>query len=300
MPPQKVSDEEMEKLKGAMRARRTHKSTLARDILIVDTLYHTGLRRSELADLKVSDLYLAGESPYLHVRYGKGSKERDVRLNSFIRKELERHTRGKDPEESVFGLAEKSITGLIYQWTRKAGTPQLHPHSFRHKFATDILERGGSLRDVQALLGHESLGTTESYLAVTDEGQARSVELLTCKRRHVPGEPRREEAVSTFTALRPPEKYAGHSDVSREELYSATVCVAHIRIYALEVETDDREARYDIYLFTRRPPEDSQEWDREEFWRSSKVRGRLQTFDWPAGLNYRNYDGENLVHFAVG
>jgi hypothetical protein len=63
-------------------------------------------------------------------------------------------------------------------WAIKAGVPQIHPHSLRHKFATDLINRGGSPRDVQRLLGHASLATTEAYLALTDENLKKTVSLL--------------------------------------------------------------------------------------------------------------------------
>ena len=59
-----------------------------------------------------------------------------------------------------------------------AGVPQIHAHSFRHKFATDLLKKGANIRTVQELLGHSSLSTTEKYLAVTDENKSWAVGLL--------------------------------------------------------------------------------------------------------------------------
>ena len=87
----------------------------------------TGLRRGELANLKVGDLNLEGDAPFLIVRGGKGHKDRVVNLNSYIRDRLAAFTKGKKPEESVFGLAPKSITMKIWQWARKSGVPQ-YPH----------------------------------------------------------------------------------------------------------------------------------------------------------------------------
>jgi hypothetical protein len=81
-------------------------------------------------------------------------------------------------EAKIIGIAPKTVNSLFTNWAKRAGVPQLHPHSLRHKFATDILNRGGSIRDVQHLMGHESLATTEAYLAVTDEGLTKTVGLL--------------------------------------------------------------------------------------------------------------------------
>ena len=141
---------------------------MERDLLLVLLDYKTGLRRSELADLKVGDLYLSGEKPHLIVRKGKGGKQREIPLIDSVRVRLAAFTRGKNPEDSVFNLAAKTISEKITYWAHKAGVP-VHTHSFRHKFATDIIERGGNIRAVQQLLGHESLATTEVYLSVTDK-----------------------------------------------------------------------------------------------------------------------------------
>ena len=176
--PQHVDDEDVEKLLAAMRQKRSHKKLLERDVLLVETGYHTGLRRSELSpNLEVGDLQLSGDSPRLLVRHGKGNKDRVVYLNGYIRDRLAAFTKGRGAKESVFGLAPKTVSMKISYWAHKAGV-SIHTHSLRHKFATDILERGGNIRAVQQLLGHESLGTTESYLAVTNNGLRDAVNLL--------------------------------------------------------------------------------------------------------------------------
>ena len=176
--PQHVPDEDVAKLLAVMRSKRSHKGTIERDILLVETAYHTGLRRSELSpNLKVGDLQLSGEAPLLLVRHGKGGKDRVVYLNDYIRDRLASFTKGRDADESVFGLAPKTISMKIGYWARKAGV-SIHTHSLRHKFATDILERGGNIRAVQQLLGHGSLSTTESYLAVTNNVLRDTVSLL--------------------------------------------------------------------------------------------------------------------------
>jgi integrase len=86
--PQKVSDESFEKLLAAIADRKTHKKKAERDIILVETAYHTGLRREELSKdhLQVGDLQLDGEMPCLRVRRGKGDKDRVIPLNTYIRK----------------------------------------------------------------------------------------------------------------------------------------------------------------------------------------------------------------------
>jgi site-specific recombinase XerD len=176
--PQHVPDEDVEKLLTAMRERKSHKKLVERDIVLVETFNNTGLRRSELSpNLKVGDLHLSGKTPFLLVRHGKGGKPREIPLNDYIRDRLASFTKGRDADESVFGLASKTVSMKIGYWARKAGV-SIHTHSLRHKFATDILERGGNIRAVQQILGHESLATTESYLAVTDKSLRDAVNLL--------------------------------------------------------------------------------------------------------------------------
>jgi site-specific recombinase XerD len=176
--PQNVPDEDLEKLLEVMRGKKSHKRTLERDVMLIETAYHTGLRRFELSpNLKVNDLQLSGKYPRLLVRKGKGGKNRVVYLNNYICNRLASFTKGKPGNESVFGLAPKTVSMKIGYWAKKAGV-SIHTHSLRHKFATDILDRGGNIRAVQQLLGHESLGTTESYLAVTNNTLQDTVNLL--------------------------------------------------------------------------------------------------------------------------
>ena len=179
--PQKVTDESFEKLIEAIASRKTHKKKAARDILLVETAYHTGLRRGELSGLEFGDLQLEGGSPSLRVRRGKGAKDRVVPLNPYIRNRLATAAEGKKPTDKVFNLSAKTISMKLTYWARKAGVPSIHTHSMRHKFATDMLDRGGNIRAVQQLLGHSSLGTTENYLAVTDSSLRDSVNLLAKK-----------------------------------------------------------------------------------------------------------------------
>jgi integrase len=78
----------------------------------------------------------------------------------------------------LFPITARNLSIRINTWAKKAGVPQIHTHSFRHKFATDLLLKGANLRTVQELLGHTSLSVTERYLAVTDQNKAWVVGLL--------------------------------------------------------------------------------------------------------------------------
>ena len=124
--PQDVPAEDVEALKDYMRKRKTHKLVTERDILIVDTLTKTGMRRGELAALRVDDLVLTGDRPALTVHAGKGAKDRVIPLAPTIRERLANYVRGRPPTDLVFGLASKTVSHKISQWAIKAGVPHIH------------------------------------------------------------------------------------------------------------------------------------------------------------------------------
>jgi integrase len=175
--PQLVSDDEVERLKQEIIAKRSHKDVLERDLLMIDLMCRSGLRRGEITALQVNHLKL-DDDPTILVKEGKGAKDRMVPLNPDMAGRLKAFIAGKSFEERVFDISRKSISSKLNLWAKKAGVPQLHAHSFRHKFATDLLMRGADLRTVQELLGHESLEVTQRYIAVTDIGKRRAIALL--------------------------------------------------------------------------------------------------------------------------
>jgi integrase/recombinase XerD len=145
-----------------------------RNRAIIEVLFSCGLRVSELVNLKLSDLYLDEE--YVHV-FGKGSKERLVPISKRAIMELQFwfddrcHMTIKPSEEDYvflnrYGkhLTRTMILIMIKRQADIAGIQKtISPHTLRHSFATALLEGGADLRIIQALLGHESIGTTEIY-----------------------------------------------------------------------------------------------------------------------------------------
>ena len=144
-----------------------------RTILI--TLYATGVRRSELAHLKVADL--DSERMVVHIRSGKGRKDRDVMLSPHLLDELRQHYRrlARKPVTWLFPggrwhTADSPISDKVVWWAcreaaKRAGLRKpLHPHTLRHCFATHLLEAGADLRTIQILLGHSDLKDTTIYL----------------------------------------------------------------------------------------------------------------------------------------
>jgi len=145
-----------------------------RNRAIIEVLFSCGLRVSELVNLKLSDLYI--EEQYVRVM-GKGSKERLVPISPKAIKELDNWfavrramTIKPGEEDYVFlnrrgaHLTRVMILIMIKQQAEVAAIQKtISPHTLRHSFATALLEGGADLRFIQALLGHESIGTTEIY-----------------------------------------------------------------------------------------------------------------------------------------
>jgi integrase/recombinase XerD len=151
-----------------------------RDRAILELLYACGLRVSELVGLDTDRVDL----PNQQVRViGKGNKERRVPMGDEARERLHRYrsgprdawTAGK-PTPAVFvnrrgkRMTRESVWRLVKRWTDVAGVAErVTPHTFRHSFATHLLEGGADLRVVQALLGHASISTTQLYTHLTGE-----------------------------------------------------------------------------------------------------------------------------------
>ncbi len=176
--PPYTPDSEVEKLFTAIENKRTHKGCIVRDSLLAEVALKTGMRRSELANLEPKDIH----TDFLVVREGKNSKDRIIPLVASIAQRLQNFVRDMSPGEKVFKLKPARISNKIRQFAKKAGLDNFHTHTMRHKFATDLLDRGANIKQVQQLLGHENLNTTEIYLSVTDEGLRDAVNLLDGKK----------------------------------------------------------------------------------------------------------------------
>ena len=142
-----------------------------RDRAIVEVLYSCGLRVSELTALRISDLFF-GEG-YIRV-IGKGDKQRLVPISQqareFIYAYLDERRKEEHRSDVLFlnnrgkALTRVMIFTLLRQAAERAGIEQkIHPHMLRHSFATHLIEGGAGIRQVQELLGHESILTTEIY-----------------------------------------------------------------------------------------------------------------------------------------
>lgn len=155
-----------------------------RNRAILETLYSCGLRVSELCNLKLSELYF--EEGFIKVE-GKGSKQRLVPISPRAIKEIrlyftDRNLMKIKPgfEDFVFisnfgkNISRIMVFHIIKELTERIGLKKkISPHTFRHSFATHLLEGGANLRAIQCMLGHESIGTTEIYTHI-DRNMLRS------------------------------------------------------------------------------------------------------------------------------
>ena len=153
-----------------------------RDKAIIETLFSTGLRVSELAHLHRDSINLEKDE---FTVVGKGSKPRVVFLSDSARHWLKEylnkrqdvgmelfvaHDRASKGRKDENGLTPRSIERLVNKYRRQAGiTKRVTPHTMRHSFATDLLSNGADIRSVQSMLGHASITTTQIYTHVTDQ-----------------------------------------------------------------------------------------------------------------------------------
>tara|TARA_R110000868_G_scaffold314216_2_gene575176 strand:+ start:2397 stop:3299 length:903 start_codon:yes stop_codon:yes gene_type:complete len=173
--PDTLSEEEINDLIGAI---DLSKPEGERNRAILETLYGCGLRVSELLDLRLSDLYF--EEDFIKVT-GKGDKQRFVPISeinkkyiNIYRKEIRVHMPIKKGFEDILFLNRRGrqltramIFTIIKQLAVDIGLHKsISPHTFRHSFATHLLQNGADLRAIQQMLGHESITTTEVYMHV--------------------------------------------------------------------------------------------------------------------------------------
>ena len=155
-----------------------------RDAAMLEVLYSCGLRVSELTSLRIRDLFF-GEG-YIRVT-GKGDKQRLVPISSTARERIHRYLEvrrsARAGEETLFlnnrgsSLTRVMIFTILREAARRAGIEKkISPHTFRHSFATHLLEGGASIRQVQELLGHKSILTTEIYTHLDDSHLRQTVE----------------------------------------------------------------------------------------------------------------------------
>jgi len=145
-----------------------------RDQVIIEILYGSGLRVSELVNIDIHDIDLAGR--LIRVK-GKGRKERIVPLTDLAAQAIQAYlARRSDSEPALLlnyqdtRLTARSVRRILDKLEKKANLNQhIHPHMLRHSFATHLLDGGADLRSVQELLGHKKLSSTQIYTHLTRE-----------------------------------------------------------------------------------------------------------------------------------
>lgn len=164
-----------------------------RNRAILETLYSCGLRVSELIELRLSNIY--EEEGYISV-FGKGRKQRIVPIAESALREIHNSLAFRYEldvkhgfEDYVFlnrfgrKLSRIMVFNIVKRYCSEAGvTKEISPHTFRHTFATHLLEGGANLRAIQMMLGHEQISTTEIYTKV--DKQMLREEILTCHPRN--------------------------------------------------------------------------------------------------------------------
>lgn len=151
--------------------------SLVRDIVILEILFSTGLRVSEVSFLKYENINI--KTGYIKV-FGKGSKERVLYICSEEIKQILKEYVSLFSNEIIKDgwffinrlgnrFTEQSITNMIRKYQKEAKIEQkLTPHMFRHSFATQLLEKGVDIRYIQSFLGHSSISTTQIYTQVNE------------------------------------------------------------------------------------------------------------------------------------
>ena len=173
--PDTLSENEIDKLIGAI---DLSSAEGGRNRAMLETLYGCGLRVSELIGLKISDLFF--EEDFIKVT-GKGNKQRFVPISpinkkyiDIYRNEIRVHLNIKEGFQDILFLNRrgKQLTrAMIFTIVKNLAVTiglkkSISPHTFRHSFATHLLENGADLRSIQQMLGHESITTTEIYMHV--------------------------------------------------------------------------------------------------------------------------------------
>jgi integrase/recombinase XerD len=159
----------------------TAKADGLRNRALLEVLYACGLRASEACGLKQRDIFWEAEVVRV---FGKGSKERVVPIGKTARHWVAEYQRlarplwvkpNKDTDDALFlnqrgsRVSRMSVWSIVHEAAAQAGVSDVHPHLFRHSFATHLLEGGANLRAVQEMLGHADIATTQIYTHIDRE-----------------------------------------------------------------------------------------------------------------------------------
>lgn len=161
--------------------------TRRRDASLVLFMLHTGLRLSEAVALQMGDIQLSERKGSVLVRNGKGSKQRQVPLNTEARRALSAWFEVRSGNDFVWtavegyqelGLSGRAVQRVLNRYAQEADLPALTPHVLRHTFGKNLVNAGVSLEKVASLLGHENLNTTRMYITPSRQDLEQAVELM--------------------------------------------------------------------------------------------------------------------------
>ncbi|MFH0857301.1 MAG: site-specific tyrosine recombinase/integron integrase [Candidatus Magasanikbacteria bacterium] len=197
-----LTNEEVNRLLESPYKNANHNPLITlRDKAILETLFCSGMRVSELASLKRENVNLKHDEFTIK---GKGGKNRVIFLSESAKRNLrayvdkrrdtspwlfvshdKRTGADKNTSETDIGLTQRSIQRLVQKYAHSAGiTKPVTPHTLRHSFATDLLGNGADIRSVQTMLGHSSITTTQIYTHITDKELKNIHKKFHGKRRH--------------------------------------------------------------------------------------------------------------------
>jgi len=134
-----------------------------RNYILLLTLSRTGMRVSEIVKLQKRDI----QENIITVRQGKGKKDRVIPLERELGNILGVFTDGKQPKDVLFPITDRQVRNVVYKYAPDG--LDVHPHTLRHSFAVHCLKNGMNIRNLQKILGHSSLTTTQVYLDVTGD-----------------------------------------------------------------------------------------------------------------------------------
>jgi len=164
---QSFNDEELEKIKRGC--------SNIRDLAIVECLYSTGVRVSELTNLNISDIDFVQKQAIV---FGKGRKERTVYLSQTAMMYLKKYLENRSDNNNALFVSQKApynrlkksgIESILKKIGKRANVENVHPHRFRRTFATNMLKKGMPIEEVKILLGHVKLDTTMLYCCINNE-----------------------------------------------------------------------------------------------------------------------------------
>lgn len=153
-----------------------------RDLAIIQMMRRTGLRVSELVDLRLDDIIMGERSGHVRVREGKGTKTRQIPLSNDARQTLSGYLeeRKEHEEEKVFlgqrgPLTEKGIWDIVKKYAYQARLENVTTHTLRHTFGKNLINVGTPLDQVATLLGHESIETVRIYITPSEKDLEKAV-----------------------------------------------------------------------------------------------------------------------------